>query len=341
MESIGLLGGSFDPIHVGHLQLARDALANLPIAEVHLVPAAQPWQKEALTAPEHRVQMIRLAIDNQLPSTRRRMVLVFFNDTATSEIYTVDTLREQRAFLGPDAPLVLIMGADQFERFDTWREWEQICELGACRGGARAAAEEAASRTAKLRDARYLKYPGSRQEPAGNIVDLAMTPVDASATEVRRLLAQGPTPEGEARLVATVPPPVLDYIRAHHLYAGPHGQKLQRVIVDALEDVKGHDIQVFNTTALSDMFDRVVIASGTSNRQTRALASSVAEKVKAAGGQRRQHGRRGQRRLGACGLRRRGCAHPAAGHPRLLQPRRDLGWQIGATQVCSPRVDSE
>jgi ribosome-associated protein len=61
-------------------------------------------------------------------------------------------------------------------------------------------------------------------------------------------------------------------------------RKLQRVIVDALEDVKGHDIQVFNTTALSDMFDRVVIASGTSNRQTRALASSVAEKVKAAGG---------------------------------------------------------
>jgi len=61
-------------------------------------------------------------------------------------------------------------------------------------------------------------------------------------------------------------------------------RKLQRVIVDALEDVKGQDIRVFNTTALSDMFDRVIIASGTSNRQTRALASSVAEKVKASGG---------------------------------------------------------
>jgi len=61
-------------------------------------------------------------------------------------------------------------------------------------------------------------------------------------------------------------------------------RKLQRVIVDALEDVKAQDIQVFNTGQLSDMFDRVVIASGTSNRQTRALASSVAEKVKLAGG---------------------------------------------------------
>lgn len=61
-------------------------------------------------------------------------------------------------------------------------------------------------------------------------------------------------------------------------------RKLQRVIVNALEDVKGQNIEVFNTTGLSDMFDRVVLASGTSNRQTRALASSVAEKVKAAGG---------------------------------------------------------
>ena len=61
-------------------------------------------------------------------------------------------------------------------------------------------------------------------------------------------------------------------------------RKLQRVIVDALEDVKGQDIKIFNTEHLSDMFERVIVASGTSNRQTRALASSVVEKVKEAGG---------------------------------------------------------
>jgi ribosome-associated protein len=61
-------------------------------------------------------------------------------------------------------------------------------------------------------------------------------------------------------------------------------RKLQRVIVDALEDIKGQDIKVFNTEHLSDMFERVIVASGTSNRQTRALASSVVEKVKQAGG---------------------------------------------------------
>jgi len=62
-------------------------------------------------------------------------------------------------------------------------------------------------------------------------------------------------------------------------------RKLQRLVVDALEDVKAQDIRVFNTTGLTELFDRVIIASGTSNRQTRALALSVAEKFKAAGGE--------------------------------------------------------
>jgi len=61
-------------------------------------------------------------------------------------------------------------------------------------------------------------------------------------------------------------------------------RRLQRLVVDALEDVKAQDIKVYNTTALTELFDRVVVASGTSNRQTRALASSVVERVKGAGG---------------------------------------------------------
>lgn len=62
-------------------------------------------------------------------------------------------------------------------------------------------------------------------------------------------------------------------------------RKLQRAIVDGLEDVKAQDIRVFNTTHLTELFDRVIVASGTSNRQTKALASSVREKVKEAGGE--------------------------------------------------------
>ncbi|HQR19342.1 MAG TPA: nicotinate (nicotinamide) nucleotide adenylyltransferase [Burkholderiaceae bacterium] len=225
MDPIGLLGGSFDPIHVGHLQLARDALANLPIAEVRLIPAAQPWQKEPMTAAEHRAQMIRLAIDSELPFVRRRMILDLAEIERGGPTYTIDTLRELRSRLGPEVPLVLIMGADQFERFDTWREWERIPELAHIAVARRAAATpKLGPALQKLRDARYLKYAGDLVDsPAGQIVDLAMTPVDASATEVRRLLGEARSPQDDARLAATVPPAVLDYIRAHHLYRGPHG----------------------------------------------------------------------------------------------------------------------
>lgn len=225
MDAIGILGGSFDPIHVGHLQLARDALANLPIAEVHLLLAAQPWQKEVLTAAQHRARMVELAIEQELPFTRRRMILDLRELERGGPTYTVDTLRELRATLGPEVPLVLIMGADQFARFDTWREWESIPELAhlavAKRAGAAPALNEPLQR---LRNARYLKYAGDLVEsPAGHIVDLAMTPVDASATEVRELLGQPMESADTSRLAKLVPPAVLDYIRSQHLYTGPHG----------------------------------------------------------------------------------------------------------------------
>lgn len=225
MEPIGLLGGSFDPIHVGHLQLARDALANLPIAEVHLIPAAQPWQKETLAAADHRTQMIRLAIDNELPFVRRRMVLDLAELERGGPTYTIDTLRDLRTRLGAEVPLVLIIGGDQFERFDTWREWERIPDLAHIAVARRAAVPPRLNPVLqKLRDARYLKYAGDLIEsPAGHVVDLAMSPVDVSATEVRRLLGQARSSKDDARLAASVPPAVLDYIRAHHLYVGPHG----------------------------------------------------------------------------------------------------------------------
>jgi nicotinate-nucleotide adenylyltransferase len=225
MEPIGLLGGSFDPIHVGHLQLARDALANLPIGAVHLLPAAQPWQKETLAAAEHRTAMIRAAIDSELPFVRRRMILDLAEIDRGGPTYTIDTLRDLRARLGADVVLVLIMGADQFERFDTWREWERIADLAHIAVARRAAvAPKLSPVLQKLRDSHYLKYAGDLVDsPAGHIVDLAMTPVDVSATDVRHLLGQTRTAGDDARLALAVPPAVLDYIRAHHLYAGPHG----------------------------------------------------------------------------------------------------------------------
>ena len=109
-------------------------------------------------------------------------------------------------------------------------------------------------------------------------------------------------------------------------------RKLQRVIVDGLEDVKAQNIVVFNTEHLSPLFERVIIASGTSNRQTRSLAASVRDAVKSAGdpAPRTEGEDNGEWIIVDCGAAV--VARHAAGDPRLLPPRRDLGRQAGADE---------
>jgi len=210
---IGLLGGSFDPIHIGHLQLARDALAHLPLDEVRFIPAAQPWQKERVTDAAHRAHMVELAIARE-----PRCVLDMHEIERGGTTYTIDTLRALRAGPWPEASLVLVMGSDQFERFDTWRDWQAIGDLAhiavARRAGVAAGLGPALQAFSKERHCGPAELA---HRPAGGLVDFPMTAVDASATEARRLLAQ-PSPDADRRLARLLPPAVLDYIRAHRLY---------------------------------------------------------------------------------------------------------------------------
>jgi nicotinate-nucleotide adenylyltransferase len=213
--AIGLLGGSFDPIHAGHLQLARDALAHLPLSEVRFMPAAQPWQKGGLTAAADRAHMVELAI-----ARAPGCVLDMHEIERGGTTYTVDTLRALRAADATrDAPLVLIMGSDQFERFDTWREWRAIVDLAHVAVAQRAGVSPTLGPAlAAVRLQRRCAPAGLSTRAAGCITEFTMTPVAASATEIRRLLKTA-GPDADRRLAEIVPAAVLDYIRAHHLYA--------------------------------------------------------------------------------------------------------------------------
>jgi nicotinate-nucleotide adenylyltransferase len=211
---IGLLGGSFDPIHVGHLQLARDALAHLPLDEVRFIPAAQPWQKERVTDAAHRAHMVELAIAHE-----PRCVLDMHEIERGGTTYTIDTLRALRAGPWPEASLVLVMGSDQFERFDTWRDWQAVADLAhiavARRAGVAVRLDPTLQAFAKERHCGPAELA---HRPAGGLVEFPMTAVDASATEARHLLAN-PTPDADRRLGRLLPPAVLDYIRGHRLYS--------------------------------------------------------------------------------------------------------------------------
>ncbi len=125
-RKVGILGGTFDPPHIGHLWLATLAADGLDLGQVLLMPAARPPHKrrEAVSNAADRVMMTRLAIGGD---PRLDLSLVEMERSGPS--YTVDSLTQLRAHLGPDVGLVLIMAADSFAEIETWREPDRLLEL--------------------------------------------------------------------------------------------------------------------------------------------------------------------------------------------------------------------
>jgi nicotinate-nucleotide adenylyltransferase len=213
---IALLGGSFDPVHHGHVALARLFCALLHPDALHVLPA-KPWQKSSLRASdEARVAMLELAFrDSGLPVVIDQREIMRGTPT-----YTVETLRGLRDELGPDASIVFLMGADQLQNLDSWRDWQQLFALAnigvAARPGYTLEQEALPPAVAKEMAPRLASPEQVRTTPAG-LVCLAHTlAVDISATQVRALLRA----EGESctDAISLVPPVVLDYIQQHHLY---------------------------------------------------------------------------------------------------------------------------
>lgn len=124
MRHVALLGGSFDPIHRGHLTMARTALEQLGADEVWFIPTYEtPLKDRVLTSDSHRLAMIELAIQDE-PRFRCDPIEV----ERAEKSYTIDTLRELTARY-PDTRFTVLIGADQVAQFDRWRDHEQLLEL--------------------------------------------------------------------------------------------------------------------------------------------------------------------------------------------------------------------
>ncbi len=203
VRRIGLLGGSFDPIHAGHLQLARDAIDALGLDELRLVVAAQPWQKPQVSAARHRLRMVELALADAPAPWRERMAIERCELARTGPSYTIDTLIELRERLGTAVCLVLIMGSDQWGNLATWHRHADLTQYASIAVAQRADAPAATP---------ALPPVAALTSPHGQIVSFAMTPHPASATALRAALRAG---EAVGDLLA---PAVLAYIRTQHLY---------------------------------------------------------------------------------------------------------------------------
>ena len=174
---IGILGGTFDPIHLGHLLIAEEARLGLQLGQVLFVPAGRPWLKEGqpLTEARHRVRMVELAIAaNPYFQVRRDEV------DRPGLTYTVDTLEELRSELPSSAELYFILGLDAFESFHRWKEPDRILELS------RLVVVSRPGYSVEERDQLLARYHQQRDR----ICLLPVHSVDFSATEIRRRAAQ-------------------------------------------------------------------------------------------------------------------------------------------------------
>ncbi|MBC7778792.1 MAG: nicotinate-nucleotide adenylyltransferase [Proteobacteria bacterium] len=214
MRPIGILGGTFNPVHYGHLRIAEELCDALDLDEVRLMPANLPPLR---TAPgvsgAERLHMVRLGIaGNARLSVDEREV------AKTSLCYTVDTLGELRAEFGPQRPICLMLGADAFARLHRWHRWRDLFELAhfavAERGGHPSIATAPLDHglAAELRARRVSEVALLAEQPAGAIYLAPTSVLQISATRIRALIGRG----SSARYL--LPPPVLDYIHERGIY---------------------------------------------------------------------------------------------------------------------------
>ena len=213
---VALLGGSYDPVHTGHVSLGSYFSRLLAADTLRVIPAGAPWQKGRLGATcEQRAEMTRLAFSSlPLPVMIDRQEIERSEQGQPS--YTIDTLRQVRAELGPTASIVFLMGADQLQRLDTWREWQQLFEYAhicvAARPGFALHGAAMPQAVAQEFTRRLGTLSSIRNTPHGLTYLAQDFAVDISATEIRAALQRG-FPANEL-----VSPLVLDYIEQHNLY---------------------------------------------------------------------------------------------------------------------------
>ncbi len=214
----GLLGGSFDPVHVGHLALGRAAVETLSLDRMIVIPTGSSWQKtgraDAQTPAAHRLAMTRLALE---PLARSRAggcdwEVDDLEVRRSGPSYTIDTLQELRNRLGADAALILVLGSDQVRNLATWHRWTELLELAhiAATQRERVALSDLPEPVERLVNERGCQ--SLPDTPAGSIVLFRMPAVAVSATGLRAQLARGEMPE------ELLPPGIPGYIRRHHLY---------------------------------------------------------------------------------------------------------------------------
>lgn len=187
-----IYGGTFDPIHHGHLRLAIEIRERLRVASVSLVPSFVPPHREQPGAtPEQRLKLLSLALENEpgLCVDDREI-------RREGASFTAETLRQLRDTLGPEEPLAMVVGTDAFAGFDRWRDWQEIPGLAHIvvvhRPGA--PLNPGSVPAGLLRDRGLASVSALHDRPCGGMLELDPPLLDISATGIRERISAGRSP---------------------------------------------------------------------------------------------------------------------------------------------------
>ena len=207
---VGVFGGTFNPVHYGHLRSALELVERLQLQQLRLLPCAVPPHRETpLCSAANRAAMVELAVAQEpmLACDLREL-------QRAGKSYTIDSLMELRRELGADQSLCLIMGCDAVLQITSWHRWQELLDWAhivviARPGWQLPDTGEVAQWLARHRlDA----VDALRQQPAGGILVEELRPLAISSTEIRNLLGAGRS------VRYLLPEPVLDYIKTYNLY---------------------------------------------------------------------------------------------------------------------------
>jgi len=189
-QAIGILGGTFDPIHFGHLRSALDVAEQFNLERVHLIPSARPPHRdEPQATAEQRLMMLHLAV-----KTSDKFVVDDRELHREGASYTVDTLLSLRAEF-PETPLYLILGTDAFAQIQTWHRWQVLLDLAHIVLIQRADEVLTMPETLSNWYQNYKASPADIELLAGKIWPMKVTQLAISASDIRAKIQQGEDPQ--------------------------------------------------------------------------------------------------------------------------------------------------
>jgi nicotinate-nucleotide adenylyltransferase len=220
-ERIALYGGTFDPVHAGHVEVARRVSLLFEIEKVLFLPAQMAPHKigRPVTDPIHRYAMLALATQDD-----PQLAISTYELDALDRRYTVETVEHFQRALGHSTELFFIMGADSWSEITTWREWERLLSMTNHIVVTRPGYEPVTTHVGAISE-RIVDVRGSQSPPIERAKKIYLTDVvmkDVSATNIRRLASEGRTEE----LPGLVPGPVLEYIKKYGIYRELNEAKL-------------------------------------------------------------------------------------------------------------------